>query len=272
MIKRKSLISAPAVLNTSDAAMWITGWNEAVDALEAEQEKAVEPHGWMIDGSSEVMSRGHAQAVQTEHQAMGGTAVAYPIYTHPAPPASDHVPETAFGNTERAELIARLIRKADAWDYLQPGATRLNACRQAADMLKADAREIEATERQVEILSDELSKCSKAQQALSLELLERLSKTLTNLGYSTPEGGMEHFGAQIESQLYNLCRGVDSILAQQVVVPTGWALVPIEPTPAILDAMSSSGWKTACYKAMLAAAQGVKLVTKKDSKTDWSAA
>ena len=46
--------------------------------------------------------------------------------------------------------------------------------------------------------------------------------------------------------------------AQQVAVPTGWALVPIEPTPAILDAMSSSGWKTACYKAMLAAAQGAK--------------
>ena len=44
--------------------------------------------------------------------------------------------------------------------------------------------------------------------------------------------------------------------AQQVAVPAGMALVPIEPTPAILDAMSSSGWKTACYKAMLAAAQG----------------
>jgi hypothetical protein len=38
MIKRKSFISAPAILNTSDAAMWITGWNEAVDALEAEQD------------------------------------------------------------------------------------------------------------------------------------------------------------------------------------------------------------------------------------------
>ena len=80
-----------------------------------------------------------------------------------------------------------------------------------------------------------------AQQALSLDLLERLSKTLTNLGYSTPEGGMEHFGARIESQLYNLCRGVDSILAQQVAVPydqqamelcpeCGWkAIMPGEP-------------------------------------------
>ena len=58
-----------------------------------------------------------------------------------------------------------------------------------------------------------------AQQALSLDLLERLSKTLTKLGYSTPEGGMEHFGARIESQLYNLCSGVDDLLAQQVAVP-----------------------------------------------------
>ena len=58
-----------------------------------------------------------------------------------------------------------------------------------------------------------------AQQVLSLDLLERLSKTLINLGYSTPEGGMEHFCARIESQLYNLCNGVDSILAQQVAVP-----------------------------------------------------
>ena len=37
MIQRRSLRSAPAVLNTADKAMWVTGWNEAVDALEAEQ-------------------------------------------------------------------------------------------------------------------------------------------------------------------------------------------------------------------------------------------
>lgn len=48
---------------------------------------------------------------------------------------------------------------------------------------------------------------------ISLELLERLSKTLTKLGYATPEGGMEHFNAYLPTQLYNLCRGVDSILA-----------------------------------------------------------
>lgn len=76
---------------------------------------------------------------------------------------------------------------------------------------------------------------------LSFDLLERLKKALINLGYSTPEGGMEHFGAQIETQLYNLCRGVDNLLAQQVAPPydqqalelcdkCGWkAIMPGEP-------------------------------------------
>ena len=68
--------------NPIDAPM-----RELRKALEAEQAQAVEPHGWMIDGMSEVMSRGHAQAVQTEHQATGGIAVAYPVYLHPALPA-----------------------------------------------------------------------------------------------------------------------------------------------------------------------------------------
>ena len=48
-------------------------------------------------------------------------------------------------------------------------------------------------------------------QDLSLDLLERLSKTLTRLGYATPEGGMEHFNADLANQLYNLCRAVDNI-------------------------------------------------------------
>lgn len=60
------------------------------DAL-TERVKAVEPHGWMINGISEVMNRGHAQAVQTEHQSMGGTAVAYPVYLHPAPSAGEQI-------------------------------------------------------------------------------------------------------------------------------------------------------------------------------------
>ena len=46
-------------------------------------------------------------------------------------PASDHVPETAFGNTERAELIARLRSTA-----FQDDEVRAHA-REAADMLEA---------------------------------------------------------------------------------------------------------------------------------------
>ena len=42
-LQRRSLRSAPAVLNTADKVFWVTGWNEAVDALEAEQAQAVEP-------------------------------------------------------------------------------------------------------------------------------------------------------------------------------------------------------------------------------------
>ena len=117
------------------------------------------------------------------------------------PKPRDHVRDAGKMINERDELIDRLSFTAAESAALRP------MCIAAIEMLEADAREIEATEKQVEILSDELSKCSKA---------------------------------------------------QKVAVPTGWALVPIEPTPAILDAMSSSGWKTACYKAMLAAAQGVK--------------
>ena len=47
---------------------------------------------------------------------------------------------------------------------------------------------------------------------ISLVLLERLSRTLTRLGYATPEGGMEHFNAVLPHQLYNLCRGIDGVL------------------------------------------------------------
>ena len=67
--------------------------------------------------------------------------------------AMAHVPEADFGNIvepvpsgERAELIARLIRKANAWDYLHPHAKRPNDCRDAADMLEADAQQAKPTD------------------------------------------------------------------------------------------------------------------------------
>jgi hypothetical protein len=48
---------------------------------------------------------------------------------------------------------------------------------------------------------------------LPVALLERLAATLSRLGKATPEGGIERFNADIEYQLYNLCRGVDSVIS-----------------------------------------------------------
>jgi hypothetical protein len=42
--------------------------------------------------------------------------------------------------------------------------------------------------------------------------------------------------------------------AAQAEPPTGWKLVPEEPTPEMLEAMTSSAWLLGCYRAMLAAA------------------
>lgn len=61
---------------------------------------------------------------------------------------------------------------------------------------------------------------------IPLALLERLSKTLINLGYATPEGGMEAFNAQLETQMYHLCSGVDSLLAKEISMQPASAAVP----------------------------------------------
>lgn len=100
-------------------------WKQSRKNLEAEQAQAAEPHGWMICGLREVMSEHHAKAEQAQHQAIGGTAVAYPIYTHPARPATG----------ERAELIRELRSRivGDPFPLMD----------RAADMLEADAQEIE---------------------------------------------------------------------------------------------------------------------------------
>jgi hypothetical protein len=80
------------------------------------------------------------------------------LYLHPAP--------TPAG--KRAELIADL--------RLNHEYCPKEVILEAADMLEADAQELEATERQVEILSDDLSKCSKAQQVAALEKREPLNR------------------------------------------------------------------------------------------------
>ena len=75
-LQRRSLRSAPAVLNTADKVFWVTGWNEAVDALEAEQAQAVEPVATVqcING----VTVGYLDVMQP---------VGTKLYTHPSPPA-----------------------------------------------------------------------------------------------------------------------------------------------------------------------------------------
>lgn len=102
---------------------------EKVCTAEAKQAQAAEPHGWMICGLREVMSEHHAKAEQAQHQAMGGTAVAYPIYTHPSPPATG----------ERAELID-MCATAEANAFTEENR---NFYKSMKDMLEADAQEIE---------------------------------------------------------------------------------------------------------------------------------
>jgi len=47
---------------------------------------------------------------------------------------------------------------------------------------------------------------------------------------------------------------LDALLAHLRTVPAGYALVPVEPTAEMLDAMQSSGWMPGNYRAMIAAA------------------
>ena len=104
------------------------------------------------------------------------------------PKQRDHIEDSLGMVGERAELIKRLAKQ---WAELDPADPYRADVGQAVSMLEADAQQGEG---------------------VPLDLLRPLSNTLVNLGYATPEGGMEHFSARIEWQLYNLCRGVDSLL------------------------------------------------------------
>ena len=100
--------------------------------------------------------------------------------------------------TERKELIERLRWHAKSM-------CNGDMYREAATMLEADAPAVP----QEPVRND-----------MSIQLLERLIKTLTNLGYATPEGGIEAFNADLPTQLYHLCFGVDRVLsALKTVVP-----------------------------------------------------
>ena len=100
---------------------------------------------------------------------------------------------------ERKELIERLRSYG-------PGVLGGPVMAQAADMLEADAKPAVPQEP--------------VRNDMSIQLLERLIKTLTNLGYATPEGGIEAFNADLPTQLYHLCFGVDRVLsALKTAVP-----------------------------------------------------
>ena len=141
---------------------------------------------------------------------------------------------------EREALIAELTEFIETLEA--GGAIRSVAmARKASDMLAADVQH--------------------AGHDIPLELLQRLEKTLTNLGYATPEGGIESFNAQLEIQLYHLCAGVDKLIsgikvAQKVAVPHGWKLVPVEPTQEMIS-VGDKCWQQMAlgeetYQAMLA--------------------
>ncbi len=96
----------------------------------------------------------------------------------------------------RKELIERLRDATEGPRMLM---------NEAATMLEADAPAVP----QEPVRND-----------MSIQLLERLIKTLTNLGYATPEGGIEAFNADLPTQLYHLCFGVDRVLsALKTAVP-----------------------------------------------------
>ena len=69
-----------------------------------------------------------------------------------------------------------------------------------------------------------------------------------------PYGPVAAYVARIEQELADL----KAAPRQAEAVPTGYVLVPVEPTQAMIDAMQSSGWMPANYRAMIAAAQGEK--------------
>ena len=93
--------------------------SEALSMLQSLQPNTQEPVGWLIDGLDVVMSYARAKAEQAEHHAMGGTAVAYPIYTHPAPqqkPLTDEqidaIDQSMCGEREFIVPFARAIEAA----------------------------------------------------------------------------------------------------------------------------------------------------------------
>ena len=181
--------AAQAVITRWDTSDWKSTRHTAEyitdlrKALEAEQAQAVEATTTKTEQVAGAISK-HISTPLIQREVIAAAQYIAHRYMRPAPPPTMHLSEilAAKGITlqktfvekprdriadagktmgERAELIAGL--REHATFMCIEGAEKQRTLK-AADMLEADAREIEATERQVEILSDELSKCDKAQQ------------------------------------------------------------------------------------------------------------
>ena len=131
---------------------WLTGWNDGLDTLEAEQSQAVEPVAYLIDWPDEPELGHYFSESATE------SGRSTPLFTHPAPPATG----------ERAELIAGFRELAKIWTGAEAAVFQ-----KAADMLEADAREIKRLEQ---CRIDEAETTNKAAQASRDLLTKALNK------------------------------------------------------------------------------------------------
>jgi hypothetical protein len=76
---------------------------------------------------------------------------------------------------------------------------------------------------------------------ITVDLLERLEVTLTNLGYATPEGGLEAFNAGLATQLYNLCQAVDGLLEKALAQPAQKPFTYYDPVRDAIRPFKSDG-------------------------------
>lgn len=151
----------------------------------------------------------------------------------PAPP-SDHIGDATELVGERAALIEKLkwAAKVGGDAILHVGGA--DTCKQAADMLAADAQKSEPTEQKLPEFFASYEYAPDFSVLVSVYL--RHSDDVPELVHQEP------LIAQASEP------------TQQVAVPQGWRLVPVEPTNEMVSAMWDWGTKKSEWNAILAAA------------------
>ena len=102
--------AAQSVIKQWDGPDWEVNDIAQIDAVYSALRTALaapeqEPHGWMIDGVQEAMSHRLAQATQSQHHAMGGTALAYPVYREPVVTEQEPVAPPLLPESEIVDLL-----------------------------------------------------------------------------------------------------------------------------------------------------------------------